>query len=140
MLLDEQDKKDLCRILHIVNNLIRKRCGEDAQRLNDTHMKTTMDGLEYCLGKCSRKENMQKGELHGAWMMDKLESGWRYGPVVSRKKKQHPNMVPFDYLPMEQREKDNAFWNILQNVYTHVKNAQDYVDHRKAQEEREDEQ
>lgn len=43
---------------------------------------------------------------HARWMVQKALAGWRYGPVKSSEKKTHPDMVPWDRLPADQRERD----------------------------------
>lgn len=46
---------------------------------------------------------------HAAWLQQKLDDGWGYGPVKDAEKKEHPCMVPFSELPKEQRAKDFIF-------------------------------
>ena len=46
---------------------------------------------------------------HISWMNQKIDEGWKYGPVKDPEKKEHPCMVPFDQLPVEQQAKDFIF-------------------------------
>lgn len=46
---------------------------------------------------------------HERWMATKLADGWKHGPVKDPEKKEHPCMVPFDQLPVEQQAKDFIF-------------------------------
>ena len=46
---------------------------------------------------------------HEEWMRDKVERGWVPGPVKDADRKEHPCIVPFNQLPMEQRAKDTLF-------------------------------
>lgn len=46
---------------------------------------------------------------HISWMQQKLDDGWKYGPVKDPEKKEHPCMVPFNQLPQEQQAKDFIF-------------------------------
>jgi len=46
---------------------------------------------------------------HENWLKEKLETGWKYGPVKDPEKKEHPCCVPYDQLPPEQRRKDALF-------------------------------
>jgi hypothetical protein len=46
---------------------------------------------------------------HISWMKQKLEEGWKYGPVKDPEKKEHPCMVPFVELPLNQQAKDHIF-------------------------------
>jgi len=50
---------------------------------------------------------------HIAWMRQKQEEGWVYGPVKDPELKQHPCMAPFDELPTEQQAKDFIFRAIV---------------------------
>ena len=42
-------------------------------------------------------------------MKQKLDDGWKYGPVKDAEKKEHPCLVPFEQLPKEQQAKDYLF-------------------------------
>jgi hypothetical protein len=46
---------------------------------------------------------------HECWMAQKLAEGWTYGTEKRPELKQHPCMVPFDALPVEQKAKDFIF-------------------------------
>ena len=46
---------------------------------------------------------------HVSWMQQKLDEGWKYGPVKDPEAKQHPCIVPFAELPREQQAKDFIF-------------------------------
>lgn len=43
---------------------------------------------------------------HDAWMKDRTESGWRFGPTVSAKNKTHPLLRPWHDLPEQFRKVD----------------------------------
>lgn len=46
---------------------------------------------------------------HISWMKQKVDEGWVYGPIKDATLKQHPCMVPFAQLPIEQQAKDFIF-------------------------------
>lgn len=50
---------------------------------------------------------------HENWMNEKLDAGWRYGPVKDPEKKTHPCLMPYGDLPVEQRLKDSIFVAIV---------------------------
>jgi hypothetical protein len=52
-------------------------------------------------------------ESHANWMRDRLNAGWRRGPVLDREAKVHPNLVPYDELPETQQRKDALFLGIV---------------------------
>lgn len=43
---------------------------------------------------------------HDRWMAEKLEGGWKYGPVRDDVKKLHPSIIPFDDLSEPEKVKD----------------------------------
>lgn len=49
---------------------------------------------------------------HANWFSEKLRDGWKYGPIKSTNRKEHPYMVPFDELPPHQQAKDHLFKSI----------------------------
>ncbi len=51
--------------------------------------------------------------LHEAWVTERKLAGWKYGKELDRERKIHPNLVPFDELPVFQRRKDNLFRHIV---------------------------
>jgi hypothetical protein len=52
-------------------------------------------------------------QSHENWLKDKEADGWVYGPVKDPEKKEHPCMVPYHKLPVEQRTKDYLFKAIV---------------------------
>ena len=60
--------------------------------------------------------NFGPEESHTLWMKQKLEEGWKYGPVKDPEKKEHPCIVPFSELPREQQAKDHIFRGVVHAV------------------------
>lgn len=50
---------------------------------------------------------------HEAWMKEKVDTGWKYGPVKNPDAKEHPCIVPFAELPREQQAKDYLFRGVV---------------------------
>ncbi|WBS00236.1 RyR domain-containing protein [Pseudoduganella sp. SL102] len=50
---------------------------------------------------------------HIAWMRQKIDEGWTYGPEKNPELKQHHCLVPFDQLPREQQAKDYLFRGVV---------------------------
>jgi len=55
-------------------------------------------------------------ESHINWMNQKIDEGWKHGPVKCPDKKEHPCMVPFDQLPRDQQAKDHLFRGVVHAV------------------------
>lgn len=49
---------------------------------------------------------------HESWYKQKASEGWVFGPIKDVEKKEHPCMVQFDELPIEQQLKDRLFKSI----------------------------
>jgi hypothetical protein len=48
-------------------------------------------------------------ESHDNWLKFNREHGWKYGEVKDLVNKIHPDLVPFDELPIEEQTKDKLF-------------------------------
>lgn len=44
--------------------------------------------------------------VHDVWAQTRIQQGWSYGPTRNDALKQHPCLVPYDELPVEEREYD----------------------------------
>jgi hypothetical protein len=52
-------------------------------------------------------------EVHNSWMKAYLDMGWKYGEVRDTEKKTHPDLLPFDQLPKDERDKDAIFLSLV---------------------------
>lgn len=50
---------------------------------------------------------------HESWMAEKLKEGWTYGAEKNPAKKEHPCLVSYHLLPIEQKAKDYLFRGIV---------------------------
>jgi hypothetical protein len=64
---------------------------------------------------------------HQAWMNEKIEQGWVYGPVKDPELKQHPCMVPFSQLAPEQQAKDFLFRGVVHSLSRPATEADDEI-------------
>lgn len=53
---------------------------------------------------------------HVNWIAEKVDDGWKWGPVKDADKKEHPCMVPFSELPTEQQAKDYIFRQVVHSL------------------------
>lgn len=70
---------------------------------------SVINGVEFHL------KNPDAGDAasHENWLRYKELDGWKYGVVKDPEKREHPCMVPFDALPIEQQRKDRLFRAIV---------------------------
>lgn len=48
-------------------------------------------------------------QSHESWLVEKMATGWKYGPIKDPEKKEHPCFVPYAELPPVQRRKDALY-------------------------------
>lgn len=53
---------------------------------------------------------------HQNWLKEKLEAGWVYGFVKDAEAKKHPCCVAYEFLPKEQRRKDDLFIAVVKGM------------------------
>lgn len=70
---------------------------------------SAIKGVQYALA----HPDATPADQHEAWLKDKLADGWVHGPVKDPEKKQHPCIVPYTELPLEQRVKDYLFQSVV---------------------------
>ena len=61
--------------------------------------------------------NADIDRMHNNWMEEKIADGWVYGEIKDPEKKEHPCIVPFTELPMEQQIKDALFRSIIHAMF-----------------------
>jgi hypothetical protein len=61
-------------------------------------------------------EKLAKAE-HRRWMNERMAKGWRHGPVRDNDRKLHPDLVDWEYLSGESRDKD---WSAVRAIPEHL--------------------
>jgi len=56
------------------------------------------------------------GAIHENWLIQKEGDGWGFGEVRDPENKEHPSMLPFVDLPMEQKAKEYIFAQLVRSV------------------------
>lgn len=52
-------------------------------------------------------------DSHVSWMEEKKKDGWVYGPVKNPELKEHPCLIEYKDLPVEQKAKDYLFREVV---------------------------
>lgn len=55
-------------------------------------------------------------QLHDAWCEFQRANGWVYGETKDAVEKTHPCLVPYEQLPLEQRNKDQFFLAVVESL------------------------
>jgi hypothetical protein len=58
---------------------------------------------------------------HDRWMKDKQALGWKYGTEINERKRTHNCLVPWEYLPDQQKEKDRDAIRSLPGILLKVR-------------------
>lgn len=105
--------KDIARIAHEINRAYCAAIGDDSQSswddAPDWQRESAVNGVRFHL----ENPDALPSDSHVEWMRVKTLEGWTCGPIKDPLRKEHPCMVPYDWLPLEQRVKDHLFIAIV---------------------------
>ena len=107
---------DIARVCHEANRAYCTVLGDDSQVHWDDAPGWQRESAT--AGVVFHVENPGAGDSasHDSWMAQKVQDGWRYGPVKDPEAKTHPCMVPFDQLPKDQQVKDALFASTVRTL------------------------
>ena len=103
----------IAEVAHETNRAYCHTIGDDSQIPWDGapqwQKDSAINGVQFHL------DNPSAGQSgsHENWLKVKLAEGWKYGPLKSPEKKEHPCYVPYDELPAEQKVKDALFVGVV---------------------------
>lgn len=110
---DKLNVEQIARVCHEANESYCHSIGDHSQKSWDEaeewQRQSAIKGVEFALANEGAKASAQ----HDAWLRDKEADGWKYGPVKDPAKKEHPCMVSYQELPIEQRIKDHLFKGVV---------------------------
>lgn len=103
------DIQDIARVTHEANAAYCRAIGDDSQPPWDDaprwQRESAVAGVQFVLAHPNAGDSAQ----HDQWMEQKRVNGWTWGPEKNADYKEHPCMVPFEQLPVEQQAKDRLF-------------------------------
>ena len=114
------NRTQIAEVAHEVNRAFCQAMGDDSQApwngAPDWQKDSAENGVSFHL------EHPEAGPeaSHETWMKQKVDDGWKYGPVKDATKKEHPCIVPFDQLPKDQQAKDYIFRSIVHSLKPYV--------------------
>lgn len=119
--MSDQRVLDIAIVCHEANRAYCQSLGDDSQlpwyQAPDWQKQSAIQGVEFRF----KNPNASRDAMHVNWLFKKLQEGWRYGPVKDPKAKEHPCMLPYSDLPLEQRRKDALFSAIFDAMTSPVK-------------------
>jgi hypothetical protein len=106
--------EEIARICHEVNRGLCIGLGDNTQLpwddAPDWQRESAWNGVRAIIDGRVRSP----ADSHESWFGEKVNTGWRYGPVKDAIAKTHPQLVPFPALPPEQRLKDTLFFAVVE--------------------------
>jgi hypothetical protein len=97
---------DIARICHEVNRAYCAVLGDHSQLPWDEAPEWQRDSMVAGVVFIANNPDAPASSNHESWLQ---HEGWRWGEVKNPEMKEHPCMVPYDDLPVEQRAKDHIF-------------------------------
>ena len=112
---------DIARVCHEANAALCLSQGDTSQPswedAPDWQKESAVAGVRFHL----ENPGAPASSSHESWLAHKEADGWKYGKEKNPDKKEHPCMVPFDELPVEQQSKDFIFRQLVHSLVPHMK-------------------
>lgn len=110
------DQHKIAKICHELNMNYCRAIGDYShlpwEHTPQSQKDSILKGVDFIV---KHPDSTPKGS-HEAWFKFKAEEGWKYGEEKDTLLKEHPCMVPYDQLPIEQRIKDELFQNTVKTL------------------------
>lgn len=109
------DPISIARVCHEANRAYCLALGDTSQVPWDDapewQKASAIDGVEKHL---ASPNGLPPSASHDAWLAQKRQDGWKYGPAKDAEKREHPCFVPYEDLPEEQKRKDTLFGKVVE--------------------------
>lgn len=109
-------KNQIAKICHETNRAYCQALGDNSQptweEAPEWQRTSAINGVNFHLANPDSKPS----HSHEEWLNEKIQTGWKYGPVKDPAKKEHPCIMPYDELPMEQQVKDALFLSVVREL------------------------
>ena len=106
----------IAKTAHNVNRAYCESIGDHSQKqweeAEEWQRQSAVNGVRFAIENPDAPPSAQ----HEAWLQDKVKDGWIYGEVKDADKKEHPCLVPYEELPLEQRTKDYLFKAVVNSL------------------------
>lgn len=112
--------EDIARVAHEINAAYCRAMGDHSQQAWEDAPQWQRDSAMTGVRLHMNNPDAGPQASHESWMAEKERDGWVYGEVKDPERKQHPCMVPFDQLPVEQQAKDFLFRQVVHSLKRYI--------------------
>lgn len=109
----EVDVERIAAVAHDANRRYCRTIGDHSQLQWEAAPEWQKDSAKDGVRAIAQGRITKPEQSHEGWYAHKQQTGWKYGPEKDPEKKEHPCMVPFAELPVEQQAKDRLFFGIV---------------------------
>lgn len=106
----------VAKVCHQVNRAFCMALGDSSQQewenAPEWQKNSALDGVKFRLANPIAPPSAS----HESWLRNKLDNGWKYGPIKDEQKKEHPCIVDYEQLPVEQKAKDYLFIAVVDSL------------------------
>lgn len=110
------DVEKIAKVTHEVNRAYCLALGDTSQpsweNAPEWQKQSAINGVLFHL----QNPDAKPSHSHECWLAEKETAGWKYGPEKDAEYKEHPCMVPYEQLPVEQKAKDYLFSAVVREL------------------------
>lgn len=108
--------EQIAKVAHEINKAYCEALGDKSQPSWQDAPEWQKDSALRGVNIHIRYPNAGPDVSHASWLAQKIEEGWKYGPVKDPEAKTHPCIMPYDQLPVEQKAKDFIFRQVVHSL------------------------
>lgn len=111
--LSTEQVEQIAKICHEANRAYCQTIGDDSQPSWEDAPEWQRSSARTGVNLHGNNPDASPSASHESWMRQKVADGWVYGETKNPDTKQHPCIVNFEDLPVEQQAKDFLFRNTV---------------------------
>ena len=108
--------EQIAKVAHEMNRALCQAFGDDSQvpweEAPEWQRSSAINNVEFHIINPSAGPE----HSHNSWMTDKLNSGWKWGPIKDAEKKEHPSICAYQQLPPHEKAKDYLFCAVVNTL------------------------
>ena len=108
--------EQIAKVAHEMNRALCQAFGDDSQvpweEAPEWQRSSAINNVEFHIINPSAGPE----HSHNSWMTDKLNCGWKWGPIKDAEKKEHPSICAYQQLPPHEKAKDYLFCAVVNTL------------------------